>query len=141
MIRRYKKGDARKVDVQEGQMHEVKVGIEFFDYIKAYTLIDNGKILGVLGFDVISNDEVQCFALLGKECGKKIVELIKFLKMKIPQEMNKLKLRRAIFTVKDDFLQAHRMARMLGFRVVKKLPLFFDGCDYQLYERVLENEC
>ena len=141
MIRKYMKGDAKKVDVQEEQLHEIKAGIDFFDFISAYTLVDNDKILGVWGFDFISKNEVQCFALLGKECGKKIVELIKFLKMRIPLEMNKLKLQRAIFTVKDDFLQAHRMAKMLGFRVVKKLPLFFDGCDYQLYERVLKDEC
>ena len=141
MIRKYMKGDAKKVDVQEEQLHEIKAGIDFFDFISAYTLVDNEKILGVFGFDFISKHEVQCFALLGKECGKKIIELVKFLKMIIPHKMSKLKLQRAIFTVKDDFLQAHRMAGMLGFKVVKKIPLFFDGYDYQLYEREFKDEC
>lgn len=137
MIRKYITNDMNLVDVQKEQIHELKNGIDFFNYIEAYTLVEEGEILGVFGFDKISDETVQCFALLGKNSGKKIIELVRFLKKEIYEKMKKLKIKKVFMTVKNDFYQAHRMAEILEFRVVKKLPLFFDGYDYCLYERSL----
>ena len=137
MIRKYISNDVKFVEVQKEQIHELKNGIDFFNYIDAYTLVDGDKILGVLGFNKISDETAQCFALLGKNSGKKFIELIRFLKKEIYEKMKKLKIKKVFMTVKNDFYQAHRMAEILEFRVVEKLPLFFDGYDYCLYERSL----
>lgn len=135
MIRKYLMDDVFKVNVQKMQQHEAKMGLEFFNFIDAYTLTDDDKILGVFGFDKISKNEVQCFALFGENSGRKFIELVKFLNKEISWKTKTLKIKKIFITVRSDFYQAHRLAKILGFRVVRKIPLFFNDIDYYLYER------
>ena len=135
MIRKYLMDDVFKVNVQKMQQHEAKMGLEFFNFIEAYTLTDDDKILGVFGFDKISKNEVQCFALFGENSGRKFIELVKFLNKEISWKTKTLKIKKIFITVRSDFYQAHRLAKILGFRVVRKIPLFFNDIDYYLYER------
>ena len=135
MIRKYLMDDVFKVNVQKMQQHEAKMGLEFFNFIEAYTLTDDDKILGVFGFDKISKNEVQCFALFGENSGRKFIELVKFLNKEISWKTKTLKIKKIFITVRSDFYQAHRLAKILGFRVVRKIPLFFNDVDYYLYER------
>ena len=135
MIRKYKKGDAFKVDVQKEQIVEAKECSKFFDEITAFSLIDEKEqLLAVMGYRIIK-DRAECFALLGEKAGHKMTELIKFIKKKMKIEADKKKVKRIFITVKDEFYNAKRMADILGFKEVAKLPLFFDGKDYLLYER------
>lgn len=135
MIRKYKKGDAFKVDVQKEQIVEAKECSKFFDEITAFSLIDEKEqLLAVMGYRIIK-DRAECFALLGQKVGLKMIELIKFIKRKMKIEADKKKVKRIFITVKDEFYNAKRMADILGFKEVAKLPLFFDGKDYLLYER------
>ena len=135
MIRKYKKGDAFKVDVQKEQIDEAKECSKFFDEITAFSLIDEKEqLLAVMGYRIIK-DRAECFALLGQKVGLKMIELIKFIKRKMKIEADKKKVKRIFITVKDEFYNAKRMADILGFKEVAKLPLFFDGKDYLLYER------
>lgn len=135
MIRKYKKGDAFKVDVQKEQIVEAKECSKFFDEITAFSLIDKKEcVLAVMGYRIIK-DRAECFALLGQKVGLKMIELIKFIKKKMKIEADKKKVKRIFITVKDEFYNAKRMADILGFKEVAKLPLFFDGKDYLLYER------
>ena len=87
-----------------------------------------------MGYRIIK-DRAECFALLGQKVGLKMIELIKFIKRKMKIEADKKKVKRIFITVKDEFYNAKRMADILGFKEVAKLPLFFDGKDYLLYER------
>jgi len=135
MIRKYLIDDVFKVNVQKMQQHEAKMGLEFFNFIEAYTLTDDDEILGVFGFDKISKNEVQCFALFGENSGRKFIELVKFLNKEISWKTKTLKIKKIFITVRSDFYQAHRLAKILGFRVVRKIPLFFNDVDYYLYER------
>ena len=136
MICHYKNGDALHVVVQEAQKNEAKVFACFFDTIHAYSQVDdNGEILAVCGFMINENREGECFALLGKNCGKKMLELIRFLQKEIPRMMKKHRLTKALMTVEKGFLAGERLAQILGFYVVGVLPQFFLNNDYQLYER------
>ena len=135
MIRRYKIGDALLVDVQNEQKDEAKEGRLFFDKIIAYSLVDDdGRVLAVMGYKIIEN-RAECFALVGKNIGCKIIELIKFVKNKMKVDAVKWGVNRIFITVKDGFFNAKRMAKILGFKQVYKLPSFFNGSDYFLYEK------
>ncbi len=135
MIRKYKKGDAFRVDVQKEQISEAKECSKFFAEIIAFSLIDEKKrVLAVMGYKIVK-DRAECFALLGEKVGLKMIELIKFIKKKMKIEADKNGVKRIFITVKDEFYNAKRMANILGFKEVAKLPLFFDEKDYLLYER------
>ncbi len=134
MIRKYKKGDALKVDVQDKQKDEAMFNAKFFDEIIAYSVIDLDEILGVFGFEIKDNIG-YCYALLGKNIKRKMYGFIKFVKQKIRDEINKNKVDRVLITVKENFDNAKKMAKILGFYEVAKLPLFFNCENYLLYER------
>ena len=136
MIRGYKNGDALQVKVQDAQKKEAEVFASFFDTIQAYSLIDeNNEILAVCGFIINENHQGECFALFGKNSGKKMLELIRFLQKEIPKMMKKYQLNKAKMTVEKGFLAGERLAQLLGFCAAGVLPKFFFNNDYQLYER------
>ena len=134
MIRKYKDGDALKVDVQDEQKVEAKFNAKFFDSIVAYSVVENEKVLGVFGFEVV-DEKAYCFALLGKYMQSKMYEFVKFVKRKIELELSETNVSKVLFSVKEEFFNARRMAEILGFYEVAKLPLFFNGENYLLYER------
>lgn len=137
MIRKYERGDVFLIDVQEQQKHEFAQAVLYFDEVGKFSLVDdNGDVLAVFGY-VISDEKIgECFALLSKNIGQKIIQLIRFLKSNIPIIMNKKHIKSAIMTVKCDFSKAKKMAEILGFAAGEILPQFFCGIDYQIYERM-----
>ena len=135
MIKKYKIGDALKVDVQDEQVKEAEYNASFFDGITAYSMVNQkGDVLAVLGFRVF-DEKGECFALMGKNIGNRMIEFVRFANKKIKVEMKKQKVKKVFMTVKDGFIEAKRLAFMLGFSEVAKLPLFFDEKDYLLYVR------
>ena len=138
MMRKYLKGDAQKVIVQKEQVDEAKVFAACFDEINAYTFADeNNKIYAVFGWWQRNDICGECFALLGQDCGKKLLHIIRFFKREIPDVMQRYHLQYAFMTVKKNFIPAKRLAKLLGFSLAADLPLFFNGSDYQLFERKL----
>ena len=136
MIRKYLFNDALAVCVQQAQQHEANDFADAFNYIEAYTLQDQeGNVLAVCGFSVDEEGCAECFALIGKNIGKYLLQLVRFLKIEIPRLM----IERCVFlvrmTVKKGFKAGERMACLLGFSYVKELPLFYMNCDYLLFER------
>ena len=135
MIRKYISGDVFKIKVQKEQEDEVYQAHLGFEKIEAFTLLDNDEILAVFGFRIIDNNDAECFALISSDIGRKLGEMIRFLVKKIPFLMHERGVLRSFMTVKSNFNQAHRMAILLGFKAVEKLPSFFNGNDYEIYER------
>lgn len=136
MITAYKKGDAKRVVVQSEQVKEASVFAQCFDEIYAYTLKDKkGKIYAVFGWRQSDDISGECFALLGKNCRYKLLEIIRFFKREIPAVMQRYHFKYAFITVKKNFLPARRLAKLLDFYLAAELPLFFDDTDYQLFER------
>ena len=139
MIRDYRTGDAFFVVPQTAQIHEAQIFAEGFDHIAAYSLVDeNNRILAVCGFDVFEwhgEPVAQCYALIGKNIGRKLFQLTHFLERKIPEQAYRLGIKRVFMTVRDDFAQAKRLAQLLDFNPSRVLTNFFGGKTYQLYER------
>lgn len=136
MITAYQSGDAFKVEVQDEQKEEAEKFASFFDGIKAYSLIDNdGNIIAVCGYIINENKEGECFALLGKKCGRKMIEFVRFGQKEIPRVMRLYGLKRGLMTVRKGFLAGERLAHLFGFYAVGLLENFYLNNDYQLYER------
>lgn len=137
MIRRYKKGEALAVQVQAAQIDEAAEAYGF-DMIKAYTLLDdNGEILAVFGYRDAGCGVMECFMLASAATRYKIIELFRFLNRSIPRIMRRQRFVRAMMTVKEGFKAGEKMAHMLGFKVAEKLPLFYSGNNYQIFERTI----
>ncbi len=135
MIRRYRRGDAARVYVQKEQLAEKREAVKFFEEITAYSLLDDrDKVVAVFGFRIVGNG-AECFSLLGDSMGEKMIEFMRFVNKKIKTEARKRNVENILITVKDGFYNARRMAEMLGFKEVAKLPLFFGNKDYWLFMR------
>ena len=135
MIRKYISGDVLNIKVQEEQKDEVYQAYVGFESIEAFTLFDGDVVLAVFGFRISDNNEAECFALISSDIGRKLGEMIRFLMKKIPLLMRDRGVLRSFMTVKSSFYQARKMAVLLGFEAVEKLPSFFNGNDYEIYER------
>ena len=136
MIRDYVSGDAQSVAVQCEQYDEARNFADFFDMITTYTLEnERHQILAVFGYRIGIENEAECFALIGKNIGRNMLEFIRFLLREIPGIMNEKNISKAVMTVKKNFSAGVRLAGVLGFKYAAELPLFYCGKDYQLFER------
>jgi hypothetical protein len=129
--------DARRVKVQKIQRKEAKKFALFFNDIRAYSVVDDNKeIRAVFGYKIGHHQTAECFALRGENMGKFMPEFVRFLLKEIPKQMKINRVWRVTMSVKKGFDAGVRLARILGFCFVADLPRFYDGEDYQLFERV-----
>lgn len=142
-IRDYRAGDAAKVRAQAAQQAEAAEAAAGFERLAAaYSLIEDGKggeaVLAVFGYriDDEAPDRAECFAFVGSNAGRGLLAAARFLKRKTAAEAGRLGIRRITMTVKADFMAGIRLARLLGFRPAGRLPDFFNGETYQLFERI-----
>ena len=136
MIRGYQKGDGQLVLVQAEQNKEA-IFAEEFDRLYAYTLADKEGVYAVFGWRFGEEKETaECFALVSKTIGNRLIEIVKFLRQQIPFLMKKYQVKRVIMTVKKNFIAGERLARLIGFSYASDLPRFFLDEDYQLFERI-----
>ncbi len=137
MIRQYEVGDALKICVQQAQRDEAVVGAKLFDDVGAYSLVNScGEILAVFGYEA-DEGEIYCYALISEYVGRKLLEAVRFLHTEIPLKAKQMGRKRVLMTVRKGFSQAERFACLLGFKKGEVLPLFFNGNDYQVFERIL----
>jgi len=136
MIRNYHKGDSFKVKVQSEQVGEASMYADFFDRITAFTLEDDNKeIMAVFGYMICEQNRAECFALIGENIGRNMLQLVRFLIRFIPVEMRAHHISKVWMTVKKDFRAGRRLAELIGFYFAAELPRFYLDEDYQLFER------
>lgn len=137
MIREYRNGDALKVLVQQAQADEAVEGAVCFDNVGKYSLVGtDGTILGVFGFTGKAGGKAECYAFIADNAGRHLLEAVRFFWREIPPIWRKSGYAGAQMTVKKGFVAGERFARMLGFEFAGDLPKFFNGNDYQLFERI-----
>lgn len=137
MIRGYEVGDAGRVEVQEAQVKEGECFAKCFDEVSGYSLVDDGtgEVLAVFSYQVDEDEIAWCYALIGKKSGRKMLHIVRFLRCEIEEQMKRLGVKKVCMTVKKGFLAAERLARLLGFAEGALCPSFYDGMDYQIFER------
>ena len=99
-----------------------------------------GRVLAVFGFrieggDITTGREAECFALVGIDAGRKLIEAVRYFRRYIPRQAARLGVRRVTMTVRRGFAAGARLAGMLGFSPAGILENFFNGEDYQIFER------
>ena len=99
-----------------------------------------GRVLAVFGFrieggDITTGREAECFALVGIDAGRKLIEAVRYFRRYIPRQAVRLGVRRVTMTVRRGFAAGARLACMLGFSPAGILEKFFNGEDYQIFER------
>lgn len=99
-----------------------------------------GRVLAVFGFrieggDITTGREAECFALVGIDAGRKLIEAVRYFRRYIPRQAVRLGVRRVTMTVRRGFAAGARLAGMLGFFPAGILEKFFNGEDYQIFER------
>lgn len=99
-----------------------------------------GRVLAVFGFrieggDITTGREAECFALVGIDAGRKLIEAVRYFRRYIPRQASRLGVRRVTMTVRRGFAAGARLAGMLGFSPAGILENFFNGEDYQIFER------
>lgn len=99
-----------------------------------------GRVLAVFGFrieggDITTGREAECFALVGIDAGRKLIEAVRYFRRYIPRQASRLGVRRVTMTVRRGFAAGARLAGMLGFSPAGILEKFFNGEDYQIFER------
>lgn len=99
-----------------------------------------GRVLAVFGFrieggDIATGREAECFALVGIDAGRKLIEAVRYFRRYIPRQAARLGVRRVTMTVRRGFAAGARLAGMLGFSPAGILEKFFNGEDYQIFER------
>lgn len=99
-----------------------------------------GRVLAVFGFrieggDITTGREAECFALVGIDAGRKLIEAVRYFRRYIPRQAARLGVRRVTMTVRRGFAAGARLAVMLGFSPGGILEKFFNGEDYQIFER------
>lgn len=136
MIRKYLTGDVYLLDVQHEQEAEVEENAAGFEQIEAFTLIDDaGRVQAVFGYQETAKGVCDVYALLGKSCGRFMIELVRSMPKILHQAMRRYGWRRAQATIKKDFAAGKRFIVMLGFSYSGELPQFYGGNDYLLYEK------
>lgn len=101
---------------------------------------NGGRVLAVFGFrieggDITTGREAECFALVGIDAGRKLIEAVRYFRRYIPRQAVRLGVRRVTMTVRRGFAAGARLAGMLGFSPAGILENFFNGEDYQIFER------
>ncbi len=96
-----------------------------------------GDVLAVFGYVGQAGDAADCYALIAGDVGGRLIEAVRFLRREIPKVAARSGFASVRMTVRADFAAGKRFARMLGFLPVEILPDFFNGYDYQLFERIL----
>lgn len=137
VIRGYRNGDALRVLVQKAQIDEAEEGAVCFDNVGKYTLLNTaGDVMAVFGYAGEKGGVADCYALIAETAGRNLFEAVRFLRLKIPEDIKREGFVGAQMTVKMDFAAGGRFARMLGFREAEILPKFYNENDYQLFERI-----
>ena len=101
---------------------------------------NGGRVLAVFGFrieggGITTGREAECFALVGIDAGRKLIEAVRYFRRYIPRQAVRLGVRRVTMTVRRGFAAGARLAGMLGFSPAGILENFFNGEDYQIFER------
>lgn len=128
MLRKYKKGDFEKLNRQPEQMLEGNG--EFVNEDNTFVIEEDGKVL-VIGCPFFIDNGCYLATLISRDCGYKGFKLMKFGKrlLKMLLEDNDF----VEITTQVGWLNAERLARLLGFKPVRLIKEMYNGIDFNVW--------
>lgn len=91
---------------------------------------NGGRVLAVFGFrieggDITTGREAECFALVGIDAGRKLIEAVRYFRRYIPRQAVRLGVRRVTMTVRRGFAAGARAGRHAGIFPGRDIGKFF----------------
>lgn len=128
IIRHFKKGDLEKINRQEEQLLEGEG--DAYDSPDTVVFDDNGKVL-VMVRPLFYDKGCMLCALISKDCGSKAVELVKRGKRLIQMLLQDNEF--VEITTQVGWLNAERLARVLGFEPDRLEKNYYNGIDFNIW--------
>lgn len=131
-VREFRREDINRLEPQPEQKHEYELcrKVDF-----KYTVEAGGNILAVLAYFEWGRGEYVVCSLISGRAGKYMLPLVRRLRCLIAEKAEECGAQKIYMSVLDGFAAGERLARILGFSWIDRLPAYYLGKDYNLYRR------
>lgn len=103
---------------------------------RGLAFLDKGQVFAITGLAPIWEGVAEAWFIPTKEMSAKKIQTIRLVRRELDAAIERLKLRRVQAVVRSDFVDAHKLAKFLGFEsegLMKKYGP--DGLDYERYAK------
>lgn len=130
MLRFYEKGDLERINRQDEQLLEGNG--EFINSDNTFVIEEDGKVM-VIGCPIFIDKGCYLAALISRDCGYKGTKLIRIGKklLNILLEDNEF----VEITTQVGWLNAERLARLLGFKPIRLEKEMYNGIDFNVWRK------
>lgn len=131
-VREFRREDINRLEPQPEQKHEYELCQKVdFDY----TVEAGGNILAVLAYFEWGRGEYVVCSLISGRAGKYMLPLVRRLRCLIDEKAAVVGAEKIYMSVLAGFAAGERLAGILGFAWIDRLPAYYLGKDYNLYRR------
>jgi hypothetical protein len=135
-MRHYKDGDLKKIKLQKEQMHEDCGSWELFNDEDTIVFEDDERVLAIVRPFFERGGRVWLSALIGVDCKDKAIPVFKKMKKLIDDWLYCKDVERVEMITQTDFVQANRLAELLGFKKEGTLKKYYNGIDFNIWGRI-----
>ena len=132
IVRKFQREDISRLELQPEQKHEYALcrNVDF-----NYTVEAEGNVLAVLAYFEWGAGEYVVCSLISGRSGKYMLSLVRRLSCLIDNKAEECGAKKIYMSVLDGFAAGERLAGILGFALIDRLPAYYLGKDYTLYRR------
>lgn len=130
MLRFYEKGDLERINRQDEQLLEGNG--EFINSDNTFVIEEDGKVM-VIGCPIFMDNGCYLASLISRDCGYKSTKLIRIGKkiLNMLLEDNDF----VEITTQVGWLNAERLARLLGFTPIRLEKEMYNGIDFNVWRK------
>lgn len=132
MLRRYEKGDIEKIKLQPEQERERNSNWKLFANEKTLVFADGDRVLAII-YPHEEYGRITLYALVGRDSGYKSVSIVRKMKAWIKEQLQRSDINRVEMNCQTMFVDANRLARILGFKLEGTLHKFFCGMNFNIW--------
>lgn len=136
MLRKYKKGDIEKINVQPSQNRENREDWRLFENEDTLVFEDNGRILAIVLPLYEQGGRIFLTSVISADCKDKSILMFKKMKKIIDGWLESGEAERVEFLTQSNFEPANRLARLLGFIKEGTLRKYYNGLDFNIWGRI-----
>lgn len=140
IVVKFKPDHLTKIQLQQNQSHFYHwLNPENYTHLSGFTIIVDNRIVFIGGISQIHQRRYIAWSLLSYDCGKYLTAIIRKIKQYINNNYVGF---RVECTCDYNFSQAHRMAKLIGFKCEAELMKSYeiDGRDSKLYAMIVGGE-
>jgi len=105
---------------------------------RGLALLDGGDVYAVTGLAPLWDGVAEAWFLPTKDMRQKKIQTVRLVRRELDAAIERLKLHRVQAVVRSDFVDAHKLAKFLGFHSEGTMKKYGpDGSDYERYAKWL----